>query len=123
MRVTKLPFQRADVPAHVLRCDLFFKELIEVVCLGGGFCGHDVSIEMVAYFCEGYARPTITPYLTSYGSLNRVCTHLTNCWWMAGGSNPHPRLASRRNHWPPFKHCRKTRKLLLRSLQTTLLSA
>jgi len=20
---------------------------------------------------------------------------------MAGGSNPHPRLASRRNHWPP----------------------
>jgi len=57
--------------------------------------------KMVAYFCEGYARPTTLPYLTSCGSLDRVYTHLTDCWWMAGGSNPHPRLASRRNHWPP----------------------
>ena len=43
--------------------------------------------KMVAYFCEGYARPTITPYLTSYGSLNRVYTHLTKvyllpCRWV-----------------------------------------
>ena len=38
---------------------------------------------MVAYFCEGYARPTNLPYLTSYGSLNRVCTHLTKVYLLA----------------------------------------
>ena len=55
---------------------------------GGGVARNSLSLselerfirvkKKMAYFCEGYARPTTLPYLTSYGSLNRVYTHLTN---------------------------------------------